>query len=364
MSNTGQPSNTTPRDWGQFPGGEPVPGTGNELRHVEVKDSDTEGDTEGDSDVDYSGYDSSDYPDDWTSEERLEAYREAMESGAGTSRRMSSRERDYWRELGRYVESEEGQRNFDYEDGPTDSDYAASGPRTTTTASAAPTKQSREAHSIYFVNITKTGYDPVYLEERQVSNYIGARTEIPFDNIVFQYDNGIYLSKRSVIQEQLERGTFYECRTESMDSYRPIAPDKTFFNMNSIGILIGIIPKADIDAVLRQNIQLYTVVKSRRNVPYLISKAVTRGESMVGGLHCQEGSGQLASNIFASIPSIKDDEERGGGGEGTKGEGSQNKKRKRGGRRTRKRKRTRKHNQKKTKTSRKHKPHTKSIRRT
>lgn len=131
-------------------------------------------------------------------------------------------------------------------------------------------------------------YDVIDMEDRTVRDYISGDP----DNILFIIGTGndavIFASRRSLVSSQM---ALYDCDDES----------KKYISLTNLGYHGS--AAANYDAVkmsvLRSGYQIFSLRPSGTNTGRLITHEIRHfGDTVVGGLHCQEGSGMPYYKIF------------------------------------------------------------------
>jgi len=164
------------------------------------------------------------------------------------------------------------------------------------------------------IDISKSGYDAVMLEERNIKEYI----EEDKNNIVISYEGKYYLLTRSVIERQFEDGIVFECiKAEGIKNPTNIVQNLPLFNIKIIGIDIptdktGIWPEFiyldGMKNVLTSEDQYFSVIPLADKMLVTVisfheAKKIGSGlGSAAGSLHCQNGQGGMAGIIVQANP--------------------------------------------------------------
>ena len=164
------------------------------------------------------------------------------------------------------------------------------------------------------IDTSKTGYDAVMLEERNIKEYI----EEDKDNIVILYEGTNYLLSKSVIERQMNDAIVFEClQAEGRKNPANIVQNLPLFNIKLVGIDIptnktGIWPEFiyldGIRNVLVSENQYFSIIPL---VDKMLISVISLNEakktgsglgSEAGSLHCQNGQGGMAGIIVTANP--------------------------------------------------------------
>jgi ankyrin repeat protein len=119
-------------------------------------------------------------------------------------------------------------------------------------------------------SLVKIASDPILIEEDMcVKEYI----ESCNDNIIFQYKNSYFMSKKSMIQNMKEKAIYYEY------SNRKIYTENPLYHMNKIGINIGFVYYEHIEKIIHPQCkkQIYVL----RNTPLKIINSVISNKDIL-----------------------------------------------------------------------------------
>jgi hypothetical protein len=168
-----------------------------------------------------------------------------------------------------------------------------------------------------YINVNSEGFDPMMMETLVINDYL---SEDKKDNIAILYVNKIYLTSRSIIEQQENDALVYECLEGDKKTFQNIVGNLPLYNIKKIGLDlssdagVGIEPEyiyiSGIDALMEEDHQLYSIIPlPDKQLVSVISfneaqKVGTALGSGVSALHCQSGQGGLAGIIVKAYPSI------------------------------------------------------------
>lgn len=166
------------------------------------------------------------------------------------------------------------------------------------------------------IDINGEGIDPMMMETRSIKEYL---EEDKKDNIAVLYNEKVYLTSRSIIEQQENDALVYECLEADKKDFPNIVGNLPLYNIKKIGLdlssdnAVGVeaeyIYIGGIDSLLEDEYyQLYAIIPLVDN--QLISvisyneaqKVGTALGSGLGALHCQAGQGGLAGIIVKAKP--------------------------------------------------------------
>jgi hypothetical protein len=163
------------------------------------------------------------------------------------------------------------------------------------------------------IDLSESVYDAVSMENIVVRDYLKENT----NNIVFKYNNNIYFSNKNDIKTLVLDGSSIKFGCENIGTSIIPQIDNLFdipcFNMNSIGIISGLVYLKNIKTILESNDSSERVFEiSTEPIIHYASTAslqmLSDDPDAVGASHCQEGQ---EANVF-EIKKIVVDESIGG----------------------------------------------------
>ena len=166
------------------------------------------------------------------------------------------------------------------------------------------------------ININGEGNDPMMMENRSIKEFL---EEDKKDNIAILYNKKVYLTSRSIIEQQENDALVYECLEGDKKNFKNIVGNLPLYNIKKIGLDISSDNAVGIEAeyiymggidslLLEENSQLYGIIPLvDKQLVSVISyneaqKVGTDQGSGVSALHCQAGQGGLAGIIVKANP--------------------------------------------------------------
>ena len=165
------------------------------------------------------------------------------------------------------------------------------------------------------ININGQGKDPIMRETRSIKEYL---EEDKKDNIAVLYNGNVYLTSRSIIEQQENDALVYECLQADMKDFPNIVGNLPLYNIKKIGLDISSDNAAGveaeyiyidgIDALFEEDWQLYAIIPLvDKQLVSIISfneaqKVGTTQGSGMSAVHCQQGQGGLAGIIVKADP--------------------------------------------------------------
>jgi hypothetical protein len=166
------------------------------------------------------------------------------------------------------------------------------------------------------IDINGEGNDPMMMETRSIKEYL---EEDKKDNIAVLYNDKVYLTSRSIIEQQENDALVYECLEADKKDFKYIVGNLPLYNIKKIGIdissdnAVGVeaeyIYIGGIDSLLEdEDYQLYAIIPLVDKqlisvISYNEAQKVGTGQgSGVSALHCQAGQGGLAGIIVKANP--------------------------------------------------------------
>jgi len=179
------------------------------------------------------------------------------------------------------------------------------------------------------IDVNSEGYDPFMMENVNIRDYL---KEDKKDNIAVLYNNKIYLTSRSIINQQENDALVYECLEGDKKTFQNIVGNLPLYNIKKIGLnltsdnAVGIeaeyIYMDGIDELLESeddyDWQYYSIIPlPDKQLVSVISlseagKVGTGLGSGVSALHCQAGQGGLAGIIVKAYPNNEEGDVFGG----------------------------------------------------
>ena len=165
------------------------------------------------------------------------------------------------------------------------------------------------------IDINGEGNDPIMRESRSIKEYL---EEDKKDNIAILYNGNVYLTSRSIIEQQENDALVYECLQADMKDFPNVVGNLPLYNIKKIGLDISsdnaagveaeYIYMEGIDTLFEEDWQLYAIIPLvDKQLVSVISyneaqKVGTDQGSGVSALHCQSGQGGLAGIIVKADP--------------------------------------------------------------
>lgn len=166
------------------------------------------------------------------------------------------------------------------------------------------------------IDINGEGKDPMMMETRSIKEYL---EEDKKDNIAILYNGNVYLTSRSIIEQQENDALVYECLQADMKKFTNIVGNLPLYNIKKIGLDISSDNAVGVEAeyiymggidslLLDEGSQLYAIIPLvDKQLVSVISyneaqKVGTDQGSGVSALHCQSGQGGLAGIIVKADP--------------------------------------------------------------
>jgi hypothetical protein len=159
-----------------------------------------------------------------------------------------------------------------------------------------------------FIDINGIGTDPMMMETRNVKEYL---EEDKVDNIALLYNGKIYLSSRSIIEQQENDALVYECLQGDIKTFENIVGNLPLYNIKKIGVeetAPEYIYMGGMDSLLLdENWQLYSILALPDKIlasviSYNEAQKVGTEFSGVSALHCQNGQGGVAGIVVKAYP--------------------------------------------------------------
>jgi ankyrin repeat protein len=166
------------------------------------------------------------------------------------------------------------------------------------------------------INMNQPGWDPFLMENENIIKYLEEDKE---DNIAIRYLNKIYLSKRSIVQQQKKEATVFECLEANKKIPSNIVKNLPLYNIKKIGInissdtAVGIEPEYiymnGIENILQTTDfekNIFSIIPLDKILVSVISleelDKIGTGFSGISALHCQAGQNALAGIIISAEP--------------------------------------------------------------
>jgi hypothetical protein len=166
------------------------------------------------------------------------------------------------------------------------------------------------------INVNENGWDPFQMENENISKYLMEDKE---DNIVIRYLDKIYFSKRSILIQQQEEATVFECLEGNNKEKDNIVYNLPLFNIKKIGInissdnAVGLEPEyIYMDGIMKIlqstdfSENMFAIIPLDKLLVSVISseevKKIGTDFSGVSALHCQAGQGGLTGIIIPAVP--------------------------------------------------------------
>jgi ankyrin repeat protein len=166
------------------------------------------------------------------------------------------------------------------------------------------------------INVNQNGWDPFQMENENILKYL---TEDKQDNIAIRYLDKIYLTKRSIVKQQQEEATVFECLEGNNKLPENIVYNLPLYNIKKIGInissdnAVGLEPEyIYMDSILKilqsndSKENMFAIIPLDKILVSVISweevqklKIEFTGAS---SLHCQAGQGGLTGIIIPAVP--------------------------------------------------------------
>jgi hypothetical protein len=166
-----------------------------------------------------------------------------------------------------------------------------------------------------FIDVNSSGYNPLIMESTSIKDYLDEDTK---DNIAILYNGKVYLSSRSVIEQQENDALVYECLEGDKKTFQNIVGNLPFYNIKKIGLdlssdnAVGIeaeyIYIDGIDSLMEDDGQLFSILPLvDKQLVSVISYDESQNVGTANGtglsaLHCQAGQGGLAGIIVKAYP--------------------------------------------------------------
>jgi hypothetical protein len=161
------------------------------------------------------------------------------------------------------------------------------------------------------LDVNEMGTDPMMMESRNIKEYLD---EDKVDNIAILFNDKIYLSSRSIIEQQENDALVYECLEADKKSFPNIVGNLPLYNIKKIGVeetAPEYIYMGGIDSLMTdENWQLYSILPIPNKILVSVisyneaQKVGTDQGSGVSALHCQNGQGGVAGIIVKAYPNI------------------------------------------------------------
>jgi hypothetical protein len=168
-----------------------------------------------------------------------------------------------------------------------------------------------------FIDVNSSGYNPLIMESTSIKDYLDEDTK---DNIAILYNGKVYLSSRSVIEQQENDALVYECLEGDKKTFQNIVGNLPLYNIKKIGLdlssdnAVGIEPEYiyidGIDSLMEDDGQLFSILPLvDKQLVSVISYDESQNVGTANGtglsaLHCQAGQGGLAGIIVKAYPAI------------------------------------------------------------
>jgi surface protein len=148
------------------------------------------------------------------------------------------------------------------------------------------------------INLTNSSYDAISMEEIQFSDFLTQDVA----NIIIEYDRNIYFANKNSIRYLVLDGSSikYGCKqvATTLIPRRENLFDEPCFNMNSIGIISGLVYLNKIKTILENDTLRVFEIPSEPIANYVSTASLQMLSSLpiaVGASHCQAGQ---AANVF------------------------------------------------------------------